>query len=184
MKLNSICEEQTKHQFFKTREEVEAWLEENHISNYTINDDLVVDVDENVFIRSPYFMTAQESSTALPVRFGRISGSFDISSCNLSSLIGCPKEVEDYFSAQDNMLTSLEGAPREIGGTFNCSRNRLQTLKGGPKIVGGTFKCGNNILTSLEGAPREVGGSFDCCSNFLETLNGCPREIRRTFRML
>ena len=184
MKLNSICEEQTKHQFFKTREEVEAWLEENHISNYTINDDLVVDVDENVFIRSPYFMTAQESSTVLPVSFGRINGSFDISSCNLSSLIGCPKEVEDYFSAQDNMLTSLEGAPREIGGTFNCSRNRLQTLKGGPKIVGGTFKCGNNILTSLEGAPREVGGSFDCCSNFLETLNGCPREIRRTFRML
>ena len=181
MKLQRLVEES---QFFSTKEDVEAWLNENHISKYTIYDDLTVDVDENVFIRSPYFMTAQESSTALPVRFGRINGSFDISSCNLSSLIGCPKEVEDYFSAQDNMLTSLEGAPREIGGTFNCSRNRLQTLKGGPKIVGGTFKCGNNILTSLEGAPREVGGSFDCCSNFLETLNGCPREIRRTFRML
>ena len=50
MKLQKLLEEES--QFFKTREEVEAWLKRMDIESYAINEDLTVDVDGDVLI--PY----------------------------------------------------------------------------------------------------------------------------------
>ena len=46
MKIQEIFEEQSS--FLKSREEIEAWLKKMKITNYTINDDLSVDVKANV----------------------------------------------------------------------------------------------------------------------------------------
>lgn len=48
MKLRQLLENQS--QFLQTREEIEAWLQKMKIKNYTINDDLTVDVDGAVYI--------------------------------------------------------------------------------------------------------------------------------------
>ena len=135
MKLQKLIEEES--QFFKTREEVEAWLRKMDIENHTINEDLTVDVDGDVNI-------SDTKMGRLPVQFGVVGGD---------------------FKCYSNQLTSLEGAPREVGGIFNCSDNKLTSLEGAPREVGGNFSCLNNKLTSLKGAPREVGGNFNCRYN-------------------
>ena len=58
---------------------------------------------------------------------------------NLSDII-----VTGYFDCSNNNLTSLEGAPKEVGGDFDCSDNKLISLEGAPKEVGGGFDCYDN----------------------------------------
>ena len=140
MKLKQLFESQ----FPTTKEDVEATLEKYEIKNYTINDDLTVDVDGDVFID-------KLELSQFPVKFGTVSGD---------------------FYCYDNKLTSLEGAPKEVGGDFICRNNNLTSLKGAPREVGGIFNCSQNKLTSLIGAPKRVGRDFYCNSNKLKSLDG------------
>ena len=143
-----------------------------------------------------------ENRDGFLINFGKITGNFDCSGLNLTSLKGAPKEVGGwfgchnnritslkgapqtvgkYFTCQNNQLTSLEGAPKTVGGIFSCSYNKLTSLRGAPIKVGEGFSCSYNQLTSLEGAPQEVGGWFDCSENQLTSLEGAPREVGRSF---
>ena len=119
MKLKQLFESQ----FPTSKEEVEAILRRHDIENYTINDDLTVDVDGDVFIRA-------RSLTKLPLKFGKVSGSFKCSQNNLTSLEGSPKEVGDSFDCTYNKLTSLRGGPQEVSGDFWCRKNQLTSLDG------------------------------------------------------
>jgi hypothetical protein len=85
------------------------------IKNYKINSDGTVDVDGTVNI-------SNNGLKKIPLKFGKVSGSFD---CSF------------------NILTSLEGSPRSIGGNFNCDRNRIKSLKEGPKEVKGYYWAGS-----------------------------------------
>jgi hypothetical protein len=132
MKLDKLLEQED--QFLKTREEIEAWLISNNITEFTINDDLTVDADQNINF-------ARYSIDRIKVQFGEIDGS---------------------FYCMDNGLTSLAGSPYHVSGDFICSNNKLKTLMHSPKEVGGRFSCRYNNLTDLKGAPREVSGDFEC----------------------
>jgi hypothetical protein len=143
MKLKQLFEN-SNNQFLQTREEIETWLQKMKIRNYTIRDDLMVDVDGNVDL-------SKKNLSFIPVKFWEVGGDFDCS---------------------HNQLTSLNGAPREVGGSFWCGRNQLTSLKGAPREVGRGFFCYNNQLTSIEGAPREVGADFNCRFNKLTSLDG------------
>ena len=119
MKLKQIFESQ----FPTSKEEVEAVLKLYKIKNYTINDNLTVDVDGDVGIYNSHLRS-------LPVKFGNVDGHFDCASNELTSLEGAPIAVGGSFYCNDNHLTSLIGAPREVGGDFYCSYNRLSSLDG------------------------------------------------------
>jgi len=93
-----------------------------------------------------------------------IIGDFNCSANELTSLEGCPIEV-NYFSCYGNKLTNLKGGPQIVNADFYCSMNSLTSLEGGPIIVKGLFECAKNLLTSLKGCPKEVGGDFDCGYN-------------------
>ena len=116
----------------KTKEEIKRWLDGMGVTNYTINDDLTVDVDDDVDLRF-------KNLTEIPVQFN---------------------EVKYYFSCAYNQLTSLEGSPRKVGDHFYCHNNQLTSLEDSPRKVGDYFYCHNNQLTSLEGSPEEVGCWF------------------------
>ena len=128
---------------YKKEMNIESICQEYDIQNYTINLDGTVDVngDVNLFNRK---------LSKIPLKFGRVTGS---------------------FYCHNNQLTTLLGCPVEVGGNFSCSHNQLTTLEGCPKEVGGSFYCSNNQLTTLEGCPREVGGYFNC------NINPLPQEI-------
>ena len=122
---------------FESFNDIESICEKYDITNYTINLDGSIDVNDDVYI---YF----RNLFTLPLKFNKVTGCFN---CN------------------GNKLTTLEGGPNEVGGDFYCNSNKLKTLEGSPKEVGGDFDCNDNQLTTLEGAPREIGGDFLCFHN-------------------
>jgi hypothetical protein len=136
------------------------------ITNYTINDDLSIDVN------NPVNLSYKELSK-LPLRFRNVSGDFYCSENNLTSLDGCPIRVDGHFVCSNNSLLSLDGSPEIVGGNFYCDNNKLKTLKGSPEIVGGNFYCDNNKLKTLKGSPKNMSGMLLCNHNKdLISLNG------------
>ena len=79
------------------------------IENYSINSDGSIDVDGDV--RLP-----NKKLIKLPIKFNKVSGSFD---CSWNNLI------------------SLENSPIEVGGDFICDFNRLKSLVGSPIKING-----------------------------------------------
>ena len=130
-------------------------LEDVVKGTWVINPDGSVDVDGDVDI-------SNMNLVKIPIKFGKVSKSFNCSENYLTTLEGCPDEVSESFNCSHNNLTSLEFAPSYVGGGFSCERNHLTSLEGCPDSVGGNFWCGGNNLTSLEGIPSFVGGEFDC----------------------
>jgi hypothetical protein len=144
------------------------------ITNYTINDDLSIDVNGDVMLHS-------RELTKLPLKFRNIYGSFYCYGNQLTSLEGAPQSVMGHFYCSNNKLMSLEGAPQSVGGNFYCSYNKLTSLEGAPKSVGGNFSCGNNQLASLEGSPQSVGGYLNYAHNNLASLEGYPQHADGDF---
>jgi len=100
------------------RAQIIKWLDSFRITNYTINDDLTIDIKYNVDL-------SYSSLTCLPsfIKFNKVSGG---------------------FYCYNNQMTSLEGCPRTVGGSFSCYCNQLISLKGCPTIVDGRFYCFSN----------------------------------------
>ena len=132
--------------FPTTKAEVIKACNTYDIRYYTINDDLSIDVDGDVYLTSI-------NLEYLPLRFNYVSG---------------------YFSCSTNRLVSLKGCPRTVGGNFSCAYNELKTLEGCPQTVNGNFLCYFNELKSLEGCPQKVGGNFYCYDNKLKDLEHFP----------
>ena len=139
--------------FPTTREEVIQVCNRYGIGNYTINDDLSIDVGGSVYLNI-------QDLKYLPLRFNYVSGG---------------------FFCRENILVSLEGSPLTVGGNFGCGYNELKTLEGSPQTVNGDFNCYNNELKTLEGCPQTVGGDFRCSDNELKTLEGCPQTVSGGF---
>lgn len=143
--------------------------EKYDIENYVINNGLV-DVNGDVFL-------IERGLSDLPLRFGKVSGNFNISENNITSLEGSPSTVGGNFDCSDNKLTSLEGSPSTIGGRFDCSDNYLITLEGAPSIINKSFNCRNNYLTTLKGAPTRVKNTLNFSDNKIISLEEIPLNL-------
>jgi hypothetical protein len=133
--------ESTSPNFPTTREGVIEVCRKYKIENYTINDDLSIDVNGDVELDS-------KNLKYLPLKFNYVSGD---------------------FYCLDNNLESLEGSPQTVGGGFLCAYNKLKTLEDSPQTVDGNFYCGDNELTDLEHFP-EVNGIIDIEENKVNLL--------------
>jgi len=109
------------------------------VGTWTLNSEGKVDVDGNVIM-------IDMNLVKIPIKFGKVSESFDCSHNHLTSLEGCSDEVGGSFNCYNNHLTSLEGCPDWVGRDFSCSKNHLTSLKNAPDYVGGKFLCYNNSL--------------------------------------
>jgi hypothetical protein len=98
---------------------ITKWLDEMSVTNYTIGDDLTIDIKGNVDL-------SYKNLEKFPsyVHFGRVGGNFYCSYNQLVSLEGSPREVGGSFYCSSNQLVSLEGCPREVGGDFSCIDNK------------------------------------------------------------
>ena len=143
------------------------------IKNYKINEDYSIDVDGNV--------NFWEGLTKIPLKFNKVSGSFDCHDNKLTTLEGSPKYVGENFRCHHNKLTTLDGGPKLVGKGFNCSFNNLTTLQGSPKEVGGFFNCESNKLTTLDGGPDVVGANLHCKDNPL-TSRGYKGIVKGNIR--
>jgi len=148
--------------FPTTKAEVIKACNTYEIKNYTINDDLSIDVDGDIGITF-------QSLEYLPIKFNYVSGAFVCFFNELVSLKGSPKTVGGYFDCSYNNLKTLEESPQTVNGDFNCHSNLLKTLEGSPKTVGGNFDCSYNKLKGLEHFP-EVSGDIDIRYNAVYLL--------------
>lgn len=92
----------------KLKGNILGWCDRHKIENYLINDDLTVDIDGDVNLRS-------KGLSKIPIKFNNVTGSFDCS--------------ENY------VLHSLKNCPATLGGVFDCSRTPITTLEGAPPIL-------------------------------------------------
>lgn len=156
---------------FNEYSKIDDWLFDMGISDYTINDDLTVDVAMDVVIEDMEL-------TELPVQFGRVGRYFDCAANNLTTLKGCPTYVGWDFICHSNKLTSLEYCPQEIGNSLICYDNQITSLEYVPKSFTGTLSCYENELTSLKGCPEELV-YLHCGRNKLTSLQYVPKVIER-----
>ena len=101
---------------YTNKQDIKNWLDKYEVKNYTINEDLSVDVDGSVWL---YDKNIKE----IPVKFNIIKG---------------------YFDCRDNQLTSTEFFPTEVCGNFNCYSNNFKNLDNFPKIVEGWISIDKN----------------------------------------
>jgi len=126
-----------------TRKQIDIICEEYNIQNYTINDDLSIDVYTNVNL-------SRLGLKELPLKFNNVRGYFNCNSNNLTSLKGSPKVCQNDFHCADNYLKSLEYSPELINGVFDIANNELSNLNG-IGIVKKYIYLFHNPLESLDG---------------------------------
>jgi len=100
------------------------------------------------------------------VKVKKIDGDLNCRHLGLTSLptwFQSIEEVTGWFDCSDNQLTSLEGSPQTVGGSFWCDNNRLTSLEGGPQIVGGWFYYYSNAKQFSETdipSTTKIGGKI------------------------
>lgn len=155
--------------FPRNTNEVNSVCKRFGIENYTINDDLSIDVNGSIII--------YKNLTTLPIKFNKVIGNFTCSYNNLTTLEGSPKYISGDFHCGTNYITNLKYSPKYVGGDFTCNLCDLISLEGCPNKIGGEFDCSNNYLENLKFGPKEVGGDYSCNDNDLLNLNGTPEII-------
>jgi hypothetical protein len=136
----------------KSYREVKKICDWYDIKNWSLNPDGSIDVDGDVVLR---YLDLKE----LPLKFNRVSGYFDCSNNQLTSLLDSPREIRGGFFCNNNQLTSLSGSPREVGGGFYCHFNKLTDLVGSPQEVA-NFYCYNNPIYSFKGLEDTIIGDY------------------------
>ena len=124
--------------FPTTRKEVIQVCKRYDIKNYTINDDLSIDVDGNVNLTS-------NGLEYLPLKFNYVGGGFSCFNNRLKTLEGGPQTVNGNFYCNNNKLESLEGSPQTVGGYFYCTDNKLKDLEYFPEVNGNVYMRGNLV---------------------------------------
>lgn len=103
--------------------EIEHICEYYGIENYSINPDGSIDVDGGVHLFNRNLLT-------IPIKFNKVSGNFDCSWNNLTTLENSPIEVGGDFICDFNSLKSLVGSPIKIGGYLSVLGYKLESLDG------------------------------------------------------
>lgn len=167
----------------KIKEILQYYLITYYSTNYTINDDLTVDIEGDVDLRGS-LLTANNIPILdkIPVQFGKVTGSFNCIGNNLKNLIGAPKIVNGDFACYGDSITlgsieSLEGVPETCEGEMNLICNQIKSLKYLPKIVKGTIYLDLNEISSFDFAPVEVKGGFSVHGNQISSLKGSPSKV-------
>ena len=171
MKLQTLLENQsTGTEFFKSREEIEAWLKECNVGNYEIHEDLTVTLNDDLELS---FWRLQ----SIPIKF-RKTKSIDVSHNQLTRIDWAPEVVDGFFNCNNNFLKSLDGGPKKVHGHFEIDTNAVYNLVGGPEEVNGFYICSNTNLTNLEGVAKTVQGHLDATNCRINSLEFLPETIK------
>lgn len=187
----------------KRKQKIYVLCEDLGLSNYTVNDDLTVDVDDHVIIKDRKFKK-------LPVMFGTIGGDFIIKSCNnLQTLVGSPKIVYCNYELVGNFsLKDMDYVPYLVGGSFKIKYHKnLLNIKypnkiGGDIILSNLYiealgdmnkcDCGASDielyhlfeLNSLKGLPSVIEDSLNIETCFkLNNLDGFPDKVGNSIKI-
>ncbi|HDR9764138.1 TPA: hypothetical protein ACK3Q6_002691 [Burkholderia cepacia] len=168
---------------FQSKAGVMYFLDELYVKNYTINDDLTVDVEGDVKLPDygvKHMLSDNSYSIcpeSLPIQFGIVKGDFHCG--ELKDLHGAPRHVTGNFVCEYTDVKSLEGMPEHVGKDITIRRTAITNLEGLPNYIAGNLEIDwNDSLTSLNGSPKTITGEFVCTRNAsLKTLEGGPERV-------
>ena len=124
-----------------TKKYIKEVCKKYNIKNYTINSDMTVDVNDDVYIR---YSNLKE----LPIYFNIVDDNFVCDSQNLNSLKGCPRKVYGGFDASYNKLKDLKYFPEYVEGNVFLDYNDISDLTYLPKKTSLNINLsGNEIRT-------------------------------------
>lgn len=103
------------------KQEIIHWCKKMNIKNYSLREDLTIDVSENVNL-------SNKELKALPYKFGIVQGHFICSKNELLSLNNAPDKVTKIFDCSKNKLTSLNNAPKQVGDIY-CDNNKITNFQ-------------------------------------------------------
>lgn len=150
-------------QFFSNKNSIELWLKKHSITEYTIHSDLVVDVNQSVFL-------VDFNLTHFPIQFGKVNGQFNCSKNHLTSLLGAPFEINGNFGCENNQLTSLKDGPKKINGSYLCAHNQLTSLEYLASGITDIINMSYNQITSLKGVHIDISFALLIAENPLKKL--------------
>jgi hypothetical protein len=156
---------------FTNKADIVQFLNNYHpITDYSIRDDLTVDINGNVNL-------VGNDWEHLPIQFGIVTGDFCCSRNKLKSLKGCPSEVHGDFMCSENELTSLEYGPAFVGKDYYCYSNKLTNLNFIPKTLLADLIARDNLLTTLVGGPEVISKNFYFENNLVTNFHGVASYI-------
>lgn len=117
----TLYETLVKYQKKLNKKQIQRWLDKHEIKNYTINDDLTVDVNGDVFLFGCQLRI-------IPFKFGVINGFFDCSNNHIRDSNFFPIWVGDYFDCSDNKLIELNSRLTFVGKWFDCRWNNIKSI--------------------------------------------------------
>lgn len=127
--------------------EIEQWLKEKHIQDYSLNNDLSVNVHHGLSF-NPF-----ELKEGLPFAFHEIDGNLMIANNNLFDMRNFPRIVHGNVDV------------------FGCD---LYSLKGCPEIIHGNLIIGGNLIRSFQYIAKHIDGDIQAYDNALEAIDYLP----------
>ena len=160
---------------------IEEELKKLGVKQYTIREDGRVDVDGDVHLE---FGFSERELGQLPIKFGRVTGSFTISSTKdrrkydpdwylpSKQIWNLTSRCANLDISSVNLLT-LKGFPEYVGVDLDISGVNCESLVGCTPEVGRHFiamklKSCENLL----GGPRKVGGNYDVSHSSIKETRG------------
>ena len=115
--------------------QIRDWLESHKIRNYTLNNDLSIDVRGKVEIYED-----------LPeyIQFNNIYGSFIVLFENVTSMKGFPKYVEKSFFISKTNIEILDNCPEEVNDFEIILNKKLKKIESLPKKINGIARFYQN----------------------------------------
>jgi hypothetical protein len=108
-------------------------------SEYFINSDLSVNINDDFFIDIEYDDISIQEINYIPIKLNKVYGTASFVGFGLKSLFGAPDYVEENFECHYNNIQSLEGGPNQVGLNYICHKNNLKTLEGLAESIGGNL---------------------------------------------
>ena len=167
---------------YTNKEDIAKWLRKYDIDDYTINEDLTVDVEGNVYLDRAFMGQSKEEWLEELESYNEHTdpeAQIDFELCDDGSYEG--NGSHHVYEEKTDQVYELPIQFGRVSGNFWINHNELRTLKGCPHTVGLSFSCENNELHSLASAPATIGHHFWCEANPLEEIGDIKTHIGGQF---
>ena len=194
MKLTSLLENETAQRWITDPAKIVEYIKAARLGekeDYQINKDGTVDFFSDVIFSPDTFSTLYKDErfphfpNTIPLKFGTVDGSFDVTSCRLKSLEGCPTDITHSFKAAYNIFPNLKGGPKRVGGDYIVTWNSaLTSLEGMAEIVALSANLGNTSISEedFKYLPKKMTNlRINDCQNIksISSLHKYVQEISR-----
>ena len=105
-----------------TKQEIHNMCRDHGITNYTINDDMSVNVYQAVTLKD------YPEENYIPVNFNKVEYGFECSFCDIESLKGAPNYIGENFECEGNHIKTFEYFPSVIKESILLSGNEVAEL--------------------------------------------------------